>query len=297
VQRARHAARLEGAALLVSLCCTLFVSCVDDVDLGEFQGQARAGAPSGGGAGEAGAGAAGAPALCEPKSCFGKIYSCGDCIDNDGDGAVDDDDSQCLGPCDGTEDSYFGGIPGANNAPCRQDCYFDADTGPGNDDCSWSHRCDELSVPDDYPPSGDTQCAYDAEDSSCEELNSAQSETCLETCLPYVPNGCDCFGCCELPSGSGSYAWLGSNRDGAGSCSEETLGDPSACRPCTPVPSCFNACDPCELCAGRKEPDESCGAPGENACGDDYQACGRVGQSACPPGTYCITGCCITIPK
>jgi hypothetical protein len=63
------------------------------------------------------------------------------------------------------------------------------------------------------------------------------------------------------------------------------------------VPSCFNACDPCELCAGRKEPDESCGTPDDNACGDDYQACGRVGQSACPPGTYCITGCCITIPK
>lgn len=294
-------------AMLVGLAAPVVGACIEDVDLGKLEaGSAAAG---GGGLGLGGTAAiAGAPGAagaggCEPATCSGKIYACGDCIDNDMDGFVDADDSQCLGPCDATEDSFFGGIPGQNNSPCRQDCYFDSDTGPGNDDCYWSHRCDPLSLPDDYPPSGDMQCAYDEATNisgtaaSCGELALEQTQVCRDTCLPFVPNGCDCFGCCELPAGSGQFVWLGSNSDGAGSCSEETLGDPTACRACTPVTSCYNACDECELCAGRARADATCETPNDGTCGGDYEACGRPGQEPCPPGTYCITGCCISVPK
>jgi hypothetical protein len=316
VGSARHSARLARATALLAALGGLLFGCVEDVDLGQFQAPAASagsgvsggsgsggsgidigGAPSSGGAGSGGVGG------CTQALCGGKIYQCGDCIDNDADGLTDSDDSQCLGPCDNTEDSFYGGIPGQNNSPCRQDCYFDSDTGPGNDDCYWSHRCDELSVPDTYPPSGDVQCEYDpatnvsGAPASCEGLAAEQSMMCAETCGPLVPNGCDCFGCCELPAGSGDFVWLGSNTDGSGSCSEETLGDPSACRPCTPVPSCFNACDECELCAGRLASDDTCAAPDDNVCGADYQPCGRPGQDPCSPDTYCITGCCITIPR
>src|SRR5262249_34071017 len=97
--------------------------------------------------------------FCNIKTCQGHVYACGDCLDNDGDCKIDDADSQCLGPCDNTEDSLYGGIPGQNNSPCKSDCYFDQDTGSGNDDCYWSHKCDPLEVPPLYPPE-DSKCAY-----------------------------------------------------------------------------------------------------------------------------------------
>jgi hypothetical protein len=309
-QGGKTTAQLGRLASIFAASLGVATACLEDVDLGQFQQEAAsAGAEAGGsialgGAGnEAGASAGAPPADCKETSCFGKIYQCGDCIDNDGDGNPDAADSQCLGPCDNTEESFFGSISGSNNAPCKQDCYFDGDTGSGNDDCAWNQKCDPLSVPEDYPPSGDSQCAYDeaatipGASMTCTELREAQSAMCGDICMPFVPNGCDCFGCCELPADSGAFVWIGSTNNGAGSCSEETLDDPSACRPCTPVPSCFNECGECEVCAGRPEPDPSCAGPDDNACGDGYQACGRPGQSPCSAGTYCITGCCITIPK
>ena len=86
------------------------------------------------------------PGNCQVSTCQGKVYQCGDCLDNDGDCKVDAADDQCLGPCNNTENSFFGGIPGQNNSPCKSDCFFDADTGSGNDDCYWSHKCDPLEA-------------------------------------------------------------------------------------------------------------------------------------------------------
>src|SRR5262249_52372790 len=78
--------------------------------------------------------------VCHYATCQGKVYACGDCADNDGDGRFDSDDPDCLGPCDNTESGALTlGIPGGNNAPCKADCYFDQDTGTGNDSCYWDH--------------------------------------------------------------------------------------------------------------------------------------------------------------
>jgi len=242
--------------------------------------------------GSAGSGAQGGEAPCVPILCRGKAYECGDCSDDDGDGLIDARDPDCLGPCDDDELGLSTGLGTSQSAACRQDCYFDGDNGPGNDKCQWSHSCDVLSIAPDYPPSGEARCKYGADMGvDCPSLESVQQPACLENCLPLVPNGCDCFGCCELPGGSGDYHFIGGGR-GAEGCQRETLDDPVLCPPCTPVPSCFNDCTKCETCVGKLpeptcNPDSAC-ASGERACGPD---------APCDFGDYCVTGCCVRAPE
>jgi hypothetical protein len=243
-------------------------------------------------------------------TCEGHTYDCGDLQDNDGDGLIDYQDPDCLGPCDNTEDSYFGGIPGQNNSPCRQDCYFDEDSGHGDDDCFWNHKCDPNSVPPNfYPePQFGGACAYDPGAMtpgtmlSCAQLEQTQSQLCLDFCGPLTPNGCDCFGCCELPAGSGAYVWLGSQgADGTTVCTEADIADPTKCHPCLPVAACLNPCGPCELCVGKPTLDPGCTGEGggttNGQCDPGVQPCGLQGQEECPANHYCITGCCIAVPQ
>ncbi|APR87552.1 hypothetical protein A7982_12901 [Minicystis rosea] len=267
-------------------------------------------------------------------TCQGHVYQCGDCIDNDGDGLVDAEDPECLGPCDNTENGYYGGIPGQSGPSCTVDCYFDQDSGSGNDDCHWNHKCDPHEVaPDYYPESKNgASCAYDPNantpgtSGTCDQLYDAQSTTCMDFCGPLTPNGCDCFGCCELPAGGGKYVWLGSeDANGNGSCDLAHVTDPSRCQPCMPVKACLNTCAKCELCIGKTTLPPECFPDGgttssssssggsssssgssssgssssggvEGQCPSGVQPCGLPGQSACSTGYYCITGCCQKLP-
>lgn len=266
--------------------------------------------PTDGRAGGGGTGTGGQPVPTEVSPCAGKVYACGDLVDNDGDGLIDAQDPSCLGPCDNTEDSLFGGIPGQNQAPCRQDCYWDDDTGSGNDQCFWDHRCDPLSVPPNYfpEPSVGDACAYDEDanlqgtNQSCAELSEAQSDTCSNTCLPLTPNGCDCFGCCERPGGG--FVYVGSlGLDGSTLCTLDALDDPNLCHPCTPVPGCQNDCGRCEYCLGKTVLPDDCdptgegGGPTEAQCPPELTPCGGPGQAVCPSETYCLTGCCVPVVK
>jgi hypothetical protein len=259
------------------------------------------GVTGGGGAGAATGGSGGG---CSRGVivCQGHVYQCGDGIDDDGDGLIDEADPDCTGPCDNTEDSFYGGIPGQSGSPCIVDCYFDQDSGSGNDDCHWTHKCDPYEVPPNYypePVSG-LVCAYDpaaippGTNQTCVELSAAQSPACNGYCGPLTPNGCDCFGCCELPAGTGQFVWLGSE-DGAsnGSCSLSFVADPTKCHPCTPVPACLNACDHCELCIGKSTLPDDCG--GAVSCNPGVAPC-AADCPFCPNGTYCITGCCQPLP-
>ena len=81
---------------------------------------------------------------CVVTACQQHTYQCGDCEDNDQDGLIDSQDPDCLGPCDNNEQGFNTLIPGGNVQPCAQECYFDQDNGPGNDQCYWDHRCDSL---------------------------------------------------------------------------------------------------------------------------------------------------------
>lgn len=306
--------RSRQSLILCAVCVGvlgLAPACGDDVEVGADKAAVGTGAAAGaGGIGDAG-GMGGSSVANTIGECQGKVYQCGDLLDNDDDGLVDAADPDCLGPCDNTEESYYGGIPGQNNAPCRQDCYFDQNTGTGNDECYWSHQCDPLSTAASYPPSGDIKCAYDPNaktsgtSKSCTELEASQLAQCESYCGPLTPNGCDCFGCCELPAGGGKYVWLGSTVSNVGSCDRANLSDPDKCKPCTPVPSCLNDCGECELCVGKNSLPAQCtplADAGTDAgvvdqCPAGVSACGLAGQDPCPPGAYCITGCCRQVPR
>jgi hypothetical protein len=258
---------------------------------GSFAGNLALGGIAGASA-TGGASAQGGERPCAKTSCRGKEYQCGNCSDDDADGLSDALDPDCLGPCDDDELGLSTGLSGNQAAVCRQDCYFDGDAGPGNDKCEWSYACDLLSLAPDYPPSGEARCAYDSSMSdACALLEAEQPQSCLDACLPLVPNGCDCFGCCELPGGSGQYHFLGDGR-GAQGCQRETLGDPLACPPCTPVESCFNDCASCETCVD-KLPESTCN-PG-SACPAGAAECGP--DQPCEFGDYCVTGCCRRAPE
>jgi len=223
------------------------------------------------------------------------VYQCGDCVDNDGDCRIDTADDQCLGPCDNSEDSLYPALPGFNPPPCTQDCFFDRDSGSGNDDCAWSHKCDPLEVAPLYPPEGPT-CSYDPTTTvggrTCTMMSSLQSATCSGTCGPLTPNGCDSFGCCSI-AGAPGPVWLGSLVDGSGSCTLAGLNDPALCKPCTQVTSALNDCGHCELCVGTTTLPPDCPV---QACAAGAAPCGLPGQAACPADSYCITGCCQPLP-
>jgi hypothetical protein len=248
--------------------------------------------------------AGGATSTCHVTMCQNHVYACGDCIDDDGDGKVDMDDPDCLGPCHNSEESFFGSIPGQNHAACTQDCYFDQDSGSGNDDCEWSHRCDPLEAPPAFTPEGPA-CTYDPKTvlprkADCAALTKAQSATCLAVCLPLTPNGCDCFGCCSVP-GATTAVWLGSTDDlGNPTCDLAHVSDPARCRPCTQVPACTNPCESCELCVGKRELPPSC-TKGESCptpvCPGGARPCGPSCLGSCPEGQSCITGCCVAPPR
>jgi len=237
--------------------------------------------------------------------CQGHIYACGDLLDNDADELVDSVDPDCLGPCDNTEESYISGIPGGSGGQCKLDCYFDQDSGDGNDHCVWNHKCDPFeSAPDFFPePANGNQCAYNMNHSEpgagdCATMMSTQPTECLEYCGPLTPNGCDCFGCCELPAGSRNYVWLGSEgADGNTVCTEAELGNPDICHPCTPVTACLNDCNVCELCVGKTQLPPECGDPSGIECPAGIEQCGLPGLPPCLSAFYCITGCCQPVPE
>jgi hypothetical protein len=287
-------------------------------------GTSSGGTSSGGSAGVGG---------CRVTQCQSHVYACGDCVDNDGDGKADMNDPDCLGPCHNAENTYYGSVPGQAGPACTVDCYFDQDSGSGNDDCHWNHQCDPLSTPaNNYTPESNPACAYDpgaktpgAMDATCRSgeagpgLYERQSKACLDFCAPLTPNGCDCFGCCELPAESGKFVWLGSEISGEGSCTKATVNDTTKCRPCTPVVGCLNDCKECELCLGKDTLPSSCtpkppdggtagaaGAAGTGGtggtgtcaqvCPSGVQQCGN-GCGGCGAGFFCLTGCCIPVPE
>jgi cysteine-rich repeat protein len=209
----------------------------------------------------------------EIVACGNKVYACGDTLDNDLDGLIDLDDPECISPCDDDEGSFKTNLPGQNK-DCKSDCYFDSNSGSGDDKCEWNLQCDPQS------PGAAIGCEYDPDFAMC-ELEMPQA--CLDFCAPLVPNGCDCFGCCEI---DGQFVYL----DGA-DCS---LADLDACVSCTFFEGCNNPCEPenCELCFGQdpNELPEGCTEPG---CGVGQTSC--FSESDCPDSQYCQTGCCVAI--
>jgi hypothetical protein len=245
---------------------------------------------NGSGRGNSGPGAA-------TGACRANPSQCADGRDNDGDGRVDADDPECSGACDDDEGSFATGIPGDNRddeRSCHQDCFFDGDSGHGNDSCRFDLRCDPARA-------GATVCPYSPDRPGLKCVD--QTTACVNRCRQATPNGCDCFGCCAVP-GQTFAVHL------SATCTAATLNDPTRCARCTQVTSCLNPCDPCEVCVGRPQRDPGCtpppppgpavpppgpAMPPPGSCEGGQVSCGPGGQVAangCAQGTYCVTGCC-----
>lgn len=260
------------------------------------------GGMSSGGAGGIGTGGSGATTGCGTTQCT-------DCIDNDGDGFVDGLDFECSGPQDNDEGSFATGIPGDNVDPKCQDCFFDGNS--GQSECKYPTDCFD-------PTSAVNACGIKCDaaergtaDDCCSD---GVTQTCLDACLGNVPNGCDCFGCCDLPGYSGGILIGPANVD----CTEDEIdklkaGQPSLCVTCTPSTDCENTCEECELCFGKTELPDTCfpgtggtggmgagGSGGSGGSGGNGQVCsdGRTpcsDNTPCGDGFFCFFGCCFEI--
>jgi hypothetical protein len=286
--QATWVAAVSFAALLMSGGCSRLLAASGDgggVDIG---GAAGAGADGGMG-GTAGVGGA---AVCSSgasdagrREVLGN--QCDDGIDNDGDGKIDYDDPECSGPFDNDEWTFAFGTPDEFDDPCKRDCFFDDNSGVGDDGCTWQLKCDPLST--------NPKCPYDVQYATLYEpacsLTASQAQRCLDFCAPKTPNGCDCFGCCVVP-GVPTPVLL------SGTCTAADFGDPARCPPCTQVTQCMNPCERCEVCVGKPTVPDDCRRPDGCApyqCPGESVPCGAFGvaPSQCPSGTSCVTGCCL----
>jgi hypothetical protein len=216
-----------------------------------------------------------------PLDCSGSIYACGDGMDNDGDGFIDLFDPECTGPCDDDESSFQTGLPG-DNMDCKQDCFFDGNSGQGDDGCIWDLRCDPEN------PGANIGCEYTG-GNNCDNQPPNQEQDCIEFCEPFVPPGCDCFGCCTVQTPEGPVdIFLNSDPD----CALDNL---DACEPCTSqIDDCGTPCVPeeCQICFGETEPPEGCRetmCPSGDPCDGDQ-------PDSCPMDYFCYLGCCYPPP-
>jgi hypothetical protein len=223
--------------------------------------------------------------LCGDAGC-----TCSNGIDDDMDGLVDGLDPECTGPFDNDESSFATGIPGDNRDPKWQDCFFDGNSGAGDDDCRYHTDC----LTGDKEPD-DPDCTL--------------TDACIKFCAPRTPNGCDCFGCCTVQLEDGKTLDILTGTD----CSLDQAEDAKACPPCTKSDTCGNTCGRCELCPGKTVEDlpEDCGTPtgaggapsgAGGGPGDPGYTCDG-GEQVCGPdlppcllGGYCSLGCCILTP-
>ena len=210
---------------------------------------------------------------------------CSDGLDNDNDGKVDYADPECVGPLDNDESSYATGIPGDNVDLCKQDCFFDGNSGMGNDGCLWQLQCDPMNTNAECP----YDQAYAAQHATECSVSASQSQKCIDNCRKLVPNGCDCFGCCAVPGAPGPVRLVPT-------CTAADFNDPVKCPRCTQVTQCMVPCGTCEICVGKTTLPPECTPDGGTpyTCPGGTMACGQYGidPALCPEGTGCITGCC-----
>jgi hypothetical protein len=194
-------ASLFGAALLVG---ALAAGCGSSTSA--LSGAAGSGTTGGGGNGTPGtAGVTGASGITgaagDNKVPVG-MAQCSNGKDDDMDGLIDSADPECIGAADNDEATFATGIPGDNVDACKQDCFFDGNSGMGDDGCDWQLKCDPTSV--------NSKCPYDQQYATqhaneC-SVSASQSQSCINFCRKFVPNGCDCFGCCTVRGSDGTEA-------------------------------------------------------------------------------------------
>jgi hypothetical protein len=260
---------LLALVLCGSACSVKRTNLVSDNEAGAVQLDAGAAHDSGVAHGDAGANAASAhipSARCGKAAC-----ACDDGLDNDGDGLIDGLDPECTGSFDADESSFAIGKPNKRSG-CR-DCFWDDSPGLGHG-CRYPSECLRGQAP---PSNGAcTSCDVGA--------------GCIDECLDRTPNGCDCFGCCEVmrPDGTSLFIEL------ADTCSMQKLHDEQACPRCVQNTQCLNPCGRCELCIGRTDaqlPPDCSGSRSDYSCDQGQVVC--ASSNDCVGASYCQLGCCL----
>jgi hypothetical protein len=232
---------------------------------------------------------------------------CANCRDDDGDGKIDGFDPQCSGSLDNDEASFATGIPGDNIDAINQDCFFDGNSGAGNDGCN-QHVCCLLGA------TAKAECAtkltgivnnptqegnkYNVAECFAPLGSAAVPSKCKSTCGPITPPGCDCFGCCTIcdPANPLTCFDIALNPATSPGCTTSTLSDPAICKRCTKVADCGNsACggQTCVLCPGQDPSTLPSTCGGSQTCPAGHMTCAAGGS--CPSDQYCSTGCCIDV--
>jgi hypothetical protein len=200
---------------------------------------------------------AGSVALCNGS----RPCACSNGLDDDGDKQIDGFDGECTGPYDDDEATFR--VNGVN----------DGNPASGDDGCRISSSCTVDGMPGNGGPQLCRMCSA--------------APMCIDSCVPITPNGCDCFGCCEVThAGSTVPVRLVST------CTVKKIADLNACPRCQLAKDCVNPCERCELCPGRTLLDlpDDCG--GENTCSTGSTC---DGPSDCALLEYCSQGCCVPI--
>lgn len=214
------------------------------------------------------------------EPCTPGSTQCNNCIDDDGDGFIDGDDVHCISALDNDESSFATGIPGDNKDP-HQDCFFDGDSGHGNDGCRI-----------------DTCCLL----GTCPDEDCTVSDQCKTVCGAAAPPGCDCFGCCTICDGTNCEDVLIVPDITPGwDCNDlDNLNDPEKCPQCTKIEDCGSPCEgseqstDCILCPGQTEDDLPAECNNMNECPDGKPTCEMTAD--CGSSTaYCSNRCCVDI--
>jgi hypothetical protein len=226
------------------------------------------------------------------SGCTAGLTQCSNCIDDDGDGEIDGLDIECTGAGDNLEDSFETGIPGDNKDRINQDCFFDGDSGAGNDGCNIHVCCLMGATTKAECPIGTSQ--FDPNACPPPIGTGTLDPMCTTTCKTVTPPGCDCFGCCTLcDPATNQCVDVNLNQVISPNCTEETLFDPTLCTVCTKNTLCDGGtCGGCTLCPGQDPSDLPAECGGMNECPNSGQACMTDGD--CPTtAPFCATGCCI----
>ncbi len=205
--------------------------------------------------------------------CGKRVCACSNGIDDDGDGLIDGADGQCTGAFDDDESSLAVGRNKLGNPLCAG-CFFDDTPSAGNDLCRVAAGCLTGGSPAGAPAACNT-CA--------------PSDACIDRCLARTPNGCDCFGCCEIRRTNGDVVTVMLDAN----CVVEG-GSVKGCRSCVPNQGCFNPCGTCELCPGKTTADlpAECESGGGATC-EGGPVCSQ--DLPCPRGEWCGFGCCLDL--
>lgn len=255
---------------------------------------------------------------CEPTSTI----ECSDCMDNDSDGKIDGFDPECSGAADDREDSFATGIPGDNIDATNQDCFFDGNSGAGNDGCNQDVCC--ILQADADPTNGLTAqqvcqmlapgrngSPYDK--NACYEPfgNTPVPQQCIDVCGALTPPGCDCFGCCTTCNENGCRDIV-LNPAVSPNCDQTNITDPGVdgidnngdepCKRCVKSDCGSTECAydgvSCTPCPGQCDQNGVCNPPlpsscgGNTTCPGDIVPCDANGNCA-EAGTFCSSGCCV----